>query len=162
MQIQLGGRERKRGWEKLGWWNGVCLIRDSWGLVQPSVDPVTCYPARVHACFCLPAGLPSRCRRFQSPAVLSLQWCAVPGSLLWMDSTTQWPCCPMCTQVSCSGTEFGGRAGTQSAGWNSLQCWHSGYVHKWHLPGKSLLPHLSWVWGCAVPILNKKIFIISL
>ena len=84
-------------------------------------------------------GLPSRRRGLPSPAVFSLQWCSVPGTLLWMASTVQRPCRPLRTQVSGPGTKLGGGAGTQSPGWDSVHCWLLGHVYQWHLPGK---PHL--------------------
>ena len=78
------------------------------------------------------SGLPSGCGRLPSPAVFSLQWSSVPGMLLWMASTVQWPCHPLHAQVSGTGTKLG-------PGWDSVHRGPLGHVHQWHLPGK---PHL--------------------
>ena len=100
-------------------------------------------------------GLPSRCRGLPSPAVFSLQWCSVPGTLLWMAPTVQRPCRPLRAQVSGPGTKLGGGAGTQSPGWDSVHRWLLGHVHQWHLPGK---PHLlpgPLSPACAATTVNK-------
>lgn len=105
--------------------------------------------------FSLPPGLPSGCGGLQSPAVFSLQWCSVSGTLLWVASRVQRSRCPVCAQVSRTGTELSSGAGTQGPGWNSLQCWLLGHVYQRHLSGKPHLLPVPLVQGWATTTLSN-------
>ena len=95
--------------------------RGRWGLLSGLGE--TC-PAHLAMClwpFFSASGLLSGCGRLLSPAVFSLQWCSIPGMLLWMASTVQRHCHPLHTQVSGTGTKLCPR-------WDSVHCWLLGRV----------------------------------
>ena len=124
---------------------GVCCHGT---LAQPCADP-----ADLAMClwpFFSASGLPSGCRGLPSPAVFSLQWCSVPGMLLWMASTVQRPCRPLRAQVSGPGTKLGGGAGTQSPGWDTVHCWLLGMC----ISGICQVSHTCFPGPCLQPVLQ--------
>ena len=128
--------------------SGGLLSRHSGELVQPCAGS-----ALLAMClwpFFSASGLPSGCRGLPSPAVFSLQWRSVPGTLLWMASTVQRPCRPLRAQVSGPGTKLGGGAGTQSPGWDTVHCWLLGMC----ISGICQVSHTCFPGPCLQPVLQ--------